>query len=155
MPVYEPVVILKPKMVQIAETARVDAFVKIEGGQGVIIGEMVHVASMAHINAGGGRTVLSDHCGLASGVKVLSGRPDLSYAAICPQEPEGTHGVIRSRTVIGEYALLCAGCVILPGVTVGTGAVVAAGAVVTRDVPPWEVWGGIPARKIGERTVTK
>jgi acetyltransferase-like isoleucine patch superfamily enzyme len=41
---------------------------------------------------------------------------------------------------------------ILPGVTIGEGAVVAAGAVVTSDVPPFAVVGGIPAKVIGERT---
>lgn len=155
MPVYEPVVILKPERVQIAESARVDAFVKIEGGQGVTVGEMVHVASFCHLNAGGGRAILHDHCGLASGVKVLSGQPDLDYAAICPQEPEETHGVMRKTTTIMPYALLCANCVILPGVTVGEGAVVAAGAVVTKNVEPWTIVAGVPARAIGTRKVTK
>ncbi|CEK17004.1 acyltransferase family protein [Chthonomonas calidirosea] len=40
---------------------------------------------------------------------------------------------------------------ILPGVTVGEGAVVAAGAVVTRDVAPYTIVAGVPARKIGDR----
>lgn len=40
---------------------------------------------------------------------------------------------------------------ILPGVSIGEGAVVAAGAVVTSDVEPWTVVGGVPARKIGNR----
>ena len=35
--------------------------------------------------------------------------------------------------------------------TIGNGAVVAAGAVVTKDIPPYEVWGGVPARKIKDR----
>lgn len=43
------------------------------------------------------------------------------------------------------------GCVILGGVRVGEGAVIAAGAVVTKDVPAFEVWAGVPARKIKER----
>jgi maltose O-acetyltransferase len=42
--------------------------------------------------------------------------------------------------------------VILPGVTIGKGAVVAAGAVVTKDVPPYAIVGGVPAKVIGERT---
>lgn len=149
--IFEPCVILKREMVRIADTARIDSFTKIEGGQGVVIGEYVHVASLCHINGGGGEVVLEDHCGLASGVKVLGGQPDLSYRAICPQEPADTHGVLRKRTIIESYALLCTNCVILPGVTVGRGAVVAAGAVVTHDVPAWAVVMGMPARQVAVR----
>lgn len=39
----------------------------------------------------------------------------------------------------------------MPGVTIGEGAVVAAGAVVCKDVEPWSIVGGVPAKKIGER----
>ncbi len=53
--------------------------------------------------------------------------------------------VIRDHAWIGARALIC------PGVTVGEGAVVGAGAVVTRDVAPWTIVAGNPARPIGER----
>ena len=153
--IFEPCIILKPEMVKIAPTARIDSFCKIEGGQGVLIGHNVHVASFCHINGGGGTVWLHDHCGLASGVKIVGGQPDLNYAAICPQEPEGEHDVIRKHTVVMAYALLCSNAVVLPGVTIGEGAVVGAGAVVTKDVYPWTIVAGVPAIKIGERNVTK
>jgi putative colanic acid biosynthesis acetyltransferase WcaF len=53
---------------------------------------------------------------------------------------------------IHDYVYLASHCKILPGVTVGEGAVVALGAVVTKDVAPFTLVGGIPARKIGERS---
>ena len=52
---------------------------------------------------------------------------------------------------VGDYVWLGARCVILPGVTIGEGAVVAAGAVVSKDVKAWTVVGGVPAKQIGER----
>lgn len=52
---------------------------------------------------------------------------------------------------IGDNAWLCSHCVILPGVTIGEGAVVASGAVVCKDVEPWSVVGGIPAKEISKR----
>lgn len=52
---------------------------------------------------------------------------------------------------VGDRAWLSFRSTILPGVRVGEGAVVAAGAVVTRDVPPFTIVAGIPARVIGER----
>ena len=53
--------------------------------------------------------------------------------------------------VIGDRAWIAYRAIILPGVTIGEGAVVAAGAVVTKDVPPFSIVAGNPARKIGER----
>jgi acetyltransferase-like isoleucine patch superfamily enzyme len=57
-------------------------------------------------------------------------------------------------TVIGDDAWVGAGCVIMAGVTIGAGSIVAAGAVVTKDIPPYEIHGGVPARKIRDRFET-
>ena len=53
--------------------------------------------------------------------------------------------------VIGNDVWVGYGSVILAGVTVGDGAVIAAGAVVTKSIPAGEVWGGVPAKRIGVR----
>lgn len=52
---------------------------------------------------------------------------------------------------IEDYAWICSNSIILPGVTIGQGAVVASGSVVTKDVAPYTIVGEIPAKKIGER----
>jgi acetyltransferase-like isoleucine patch superfamily enzyme len=61
-------------------------------------------------------------------------------------------GVYGAPVVIGDRAWLSYRATVLPGVTVGEGAVVAAGAVVTKDVAPYAIVGGVPARVIGERS---
>ncbi len=63
--------------------------------------------------------------------------------------------LIRAPVTIGSGAWLGARCVVLPGVTIGEGAVVAAGAVVTRDVPPHTLVGGVPARVLRELPATR
>ena len=52
---------------------------------------------------------------------------------------------------IGPYAWICSRSIILPGIKIGEGAVIASGAVVTHDVPPYSVVAGVPARIIGRR----
>lgn len=53
--------------------------------------------------------------------------------------------------IIGEYSWICSRAIILPGITIGEGAVVASGAVVTKNVDPYTIVGGIPAKVIGKR----
>lgn len=67
-----------------------------------------------------------------------------------PQDPY--YGAKGGPVVIEDYAWISCRVVILPGVTIGKGAVVAAGAVVTKDVPEYSIVGGVPAKVIGERT---
>ena len=59
---------------------------------------------------------------------------------------------IAEPIIIGESVLIMSGCYIAPGVTIGDGAVVGQGSVVTKDIGPYEVWHGNPARKIAHRT---
>lgn len=65
---------------------------------------------------------------------ILSGRPNI--------EPE---------TTIGDDVWLGHGVTIIRGVSIGNGVIVAANSVVTRDIPSYEVWAGVPAKKIKER----
>lgn len=149
--VHEPCIVLKPEMVEIFAGARLDSFCKVEGGNGVTIGENVHVSSFCHINAGGGRVILGAHSGYASHVVICGGATDYSQLAITPQDGGKAR---RMTTEIGEYALVFAGAIVLPGVTVGRGAVVAAGSVVTRNVPAFAIVKGNPAVIVGWREVT-
>lgn len=64
---------------------------------------------------------------------------------------DANFSAVGAPVVIKDHAWIGARAIILPGVTVGEGAVVAAGAVVTRSVPDYVVVGGVPAKAIGER----
>lgn len=60
-------------------------------------------------------------------------------------------GTDFKAVTIGDYVWLGSRCIILPGVSVGKGAVVAAGAVVSKDVESYTVVAGVPAKKISDR----
>lgn len=145
--IFQPCVILNPENLTISSTARVDSFCKLECGEGIEIGDFVHVAAYCHLNIGGGKLTLSEGSSCASGVKIITGSnipgPNRSCSAVAPGNM-----IEKSQVYIGKNATLFTGAIVLPGVTVGEGAIIAAGAVVTRDVPPGETWGGVPARKL-------
>ena len=52
---------------------------------------------------------------------------------------------------VGNDVWVGNGCILLGGITIGDGSIIAAGAVVTKSIPPCEIWGGIPAKKIKNR----
>lgn len=68
--------------------------------------------------------------------------------------PIRLQGYKGAAVYIGEDVWIGCHVVVLPGITIGNGAVIAAGAVVTHNVPAFEVWGGIPANKISMRGVS-
>jgi putative colanic acid biosynthesis acetyltransferase WcaF len=63
--------------------------------------------------------------------------------------------LLRKKIVIEDYVWIGAGAFVAPGVTIGEGAVVGARAVVTKDVEPWTVVAGNPARPIKKRQVIR
>lgn len=64
-------------------------------------------------------------------------------------------GIVEEPVEIEDYVFIGPRAIILPGVKIGKGAVVAAGAVVTKNVPPGKVYGGVPAREIMDRKIKK
>lgn len=144
-------IFLKPENIILREHCRLDGLIKIEGGRGVEIGAYVHISSFAHINIGGGTVVINDCAAIASGAKILGGtnKPEgISMSAASPAEMQV---VVRSMTTIEDCAFVGVNATIMPGVTIGRCAVIGAGAVVTKDVPPYEIWAGVPAQRIGRR----
>jgi acetyltransferase-like isoleucine patch superfamily enzyme len=147
--IFAQALILRPEMVSIDTGSRIDDFTRIEGGQGVEIGRHVHVSSFCSIFAGGACT-LGDYSCLAEGARILTGSEQLD-AAMSSVAPGDWRHVETAVSVVDHLAFLGTNSVVLPGLTVGVGGVLAAGAVLTRPLPPWEVWAGNPARPLKRR----
>lgn len=149
--IYDNVLILKPEVVEIAEDARVDSFVKIEGGRGVRIGPGVHISSFVHLNVGGGTLRIERNAAVTTGACVVTGTNVRAGQAMSSASPASMQVVERGEVLVREFAFVGAHAVILPGVVVGRYAIVGAGAVVTRDVPDFAEVKGVPARVTGDR----
>jgi acetyltransferase-like isoleucine patch superfamily enzyme len=148
--IYEPTVVLGENFAY-GDNCRIDSFVKIELGEKTSFGDCVHVASGAHIGIGGGVLVVGSHVTIASGVRVLTGSNTTDGMSMSAVSPASMQARSKDTTTLDDYSFIGVNAVVLPGVTVGRGAVVAAGAVVTKDVQPCTIVAGTPAVQIGYR----
>lgn len=107
----------------------------------------VRIGSGCNINYG---TVLDGRGSLVIGDLVNVSPEAVFLTADHNPDSETFEGRCRPVT-IGSRSWIATRALVLPGTTVGTGAVIGAGSVVASDIPPWSVVAGVPARKIGER----
>lgn len=110
---------------------------------GIKIGENSIIGYGAFLDGRGGLTIGS-HVDIASQVLIYTDEHDINSPSF---------GNSFAPVTIKDYVFIGPRAIILPGTTIGRGAVVAAGAVVTKDVPDFEVWGGVPAHKISDRKI--
>lgn len=107
-------------------------------GEGTIIGDHATLDGRAPLKIG-------NHVDIASQVMIYNSEHDVHSENMRP---------IEEPVEIGDYVFIGPRAIILPGVKIGQGAVVAAGAVVTKDIPERAIVGGVPAQEIGQRKLT-
>ncbi|WP_212536880.1 acyltransferase [Thetidibacter halocola] len=120
--------------------------VVIQGTGRLFLGEKTFVGDYAVIGCNAVITVGRDVM-IAQAVTIR----DTDHAFDRTDIPMNRQGITTAPILIGDDVWIGHGAAILKGVTIGTGAIVAAGAVVTRDVAPYDIVGGVPARVIGHR----
>lgn len=115
--------------------------------RGVKIGKKSHIARGAFLDDRQPNFIeIGNGVAITSGVMILCHQRDLTnyksgmYAMNCPFK--------EGRVVIKDGAHIGIGAIIMPGVTIGEGAIIGAGAVVTKDIPPYSVAVGLPAKVI-------
>ena len=121
---------------------------RIYGVKNLILGSDVSIGERATIMCARAKVKIGDHVMFGPNVTIITGghRTDLvgrymTTVTNAEKRPEDDRDIIfEGDNWIGANAT------ILRGVTVGRGAIIAAGAVVTKDVTPYSVWGGVPAR---------
>ena len=149
--IEQGVLIFKPEKIRVGANVYIGHYAVLRGydRSEMVIGDDTWIGQFCYINSAGGIKIGSK-VGIGPCVKIMTSRHgeegrdvpvllcDLEFAPV----------TLEDETDIGI------GAIILPGVTIGRGAIVGAGAVVTRNVEPYSIVAGVPARKIGDRPAT-
>lgn len=109
----------------------------------ISIGSNTSINKNVLLDGRGGQIVIGDSVDIAQDSRIWTLQHDYN-------SPD--YKAIGGDVIIEDFVWIASNVTLLPGVKVGKGAVIATGAVVTKDVEPYTIVGGIPAKKIGERS---
>ena len=141
-----------PERILIGNHVRIDDYCVLSAGEGGIeIGNYVHIAIFCSL-IGACKIVLSDFTCLSSRVSIYSSNDDYSGKHMTnPTVPKAFTDVTHADVMLKKHAIIGSGAVILPGVTIGEGAVIGALSLAKKDCPPFTICSGVPARQKGKR----
>ena len=133
--------------IRVGKDPRIHSTASIRYGQNIIMGNNSHINLNCCVWASeNAKIYLGDNLLMGPGVKIFSANHSTKLGEPMTFQPR------REKDIhIGNDVWLGSNVVVLAGVTIGEGSVIAAGAVVTKDVPPYSIAGGIPAKVIAER----
>jgi len=127
----------------------IDDFTLIYAKEKISIGNYVHIASFTSIS-GGGELNIEDCCAISSGCRIITGSDDFKDGGFGNSTINNKFRNLSMKKIhIKKFAIIGGNSVILPGITIGKGASVGAGSVVTKDLEPWGIYVG--NKRIGWR----
>ena len=149
--IYPLAKIAFPHVVELDDYCRIRDFVFMFGGMGVRIGKYTDMQPHAVI-WGGGAIVIGDRVSVGPGTVLLTGVYGYKEGLkMVDGLPEGSTEALYGKLTIEDDVYIGANCTLMPDITIGEGAVIGAGSFVNKDVEPWTVVAGSPARKISIR----
>jgi len=150
--IFQLAKIINPQCAEIDDNAKILDFVFIDARESFKLGKFSTIAwhsvieGMAHVEIG-------DRCFLGPGSKILSSTYEFQgyYTTEHMCEGQDVSKIHYGDIKICDDAYIGAGSIVMPGVTVGEGAIVGANSLVDHNLKPWGIYFGNPVRRIGER----
>lgn len=127
----------------------IDDFVLIYAKEKITIGNYVHIANFTSIT-GGNELTIGNYAAISQGCRILTATDDFKEWGFGNSTISNEYRNIKSAPInIGNFCIVGANSVVLPGVDVGEGATVGANSVITKSLEPWGIYIG--NKKVGER----
>ena len=133
--------VLKLFLKNLGKKSAINRHVELKSPRGITIGSYTTINSRSIID-GRGELYIGNCVDIATEVNIWTLQHDYN---------DPMYNAYGKRVIIEDYVWIASRATILPGVTIGRGAVVAAGSVVTKDIPPLAIVAGVPAKIIGNR----
>ena len=125
----------------------------LEVGEGTLYNGHIRIKGVSPVKIG-------KYCAIAENLHIISSSHDYSYPVLQNSFMEKFFGINheknpdnieKNKVTIGNDVWFGDNCIVVPGVTIGNGCIIAAGAVVTKDIADYSVAGGVPAKVIKKR----
>jgi len=136
--------------ISIGSYVRIDDFCVLSGN--IMIGDHVHIAVYTGLFGGNAGIKIEDYCGISAHCCVYAATDDYTGLGMTnPTIPDKFRRVVEKRVILKKHALVGAGSIILPGVTIGEGASFGSMSLINKDTEPWTVYVGAPLKELKSR----
>ncbi len=142
--------IYSPNLITIGSNVRIDDFCILSGE--INLGSFIHISAYTALYGKHGIFV-DDYCTISGRVMIYSQNDDYSGEFMTnPTVPKNLTNVTGQKIILEKHSIIGAGCIVLPGSHLGIGACLASLSLLKKRIEDFKIYGGIPAKEIGERS---
>jgi acetyltransferase-like isoleucine patch superfamily enzyme len=145
--------LINPQFISIGNDVRIDAFVVLTASKKkIIIGSNVHLGMHCYINGSHGFEI-KNFSSISSGCRIFTSSDDYSGNFLfSPTVPKKYTKPKNKKVLVEKFVNIGANSVVLPGVTIREGSAVGALSLINKNLNKWEIYLGVPVKKIGDRS---